>query len=106
VLAVERHSAVDLAAAIEHLRERGHGVILSEGGPTLHGALLAAGLVDELFLTISPLLAGRPAGEERPGLVEDVSLVPDQPVEGRLLSVRRDGAHLFLRYELDRPASS
>jgi riboflavin biosynthesis pyrimidine reductase len=105
VLEAERDGAVDLVAAIEELRARGHGVILSEGGPTLHGALLAAGLVDELFLTISPLLAGRPGGEDRLGLVEGVSLVPVQRVEGRLLSARRDGAHLFLRYELDRPAS-
>jgi riboflavin biosynthesis pyrimidine reductase len=96
----EREGAVDLAAVIEVLRERGHDVVLSEGGPTIHGALLAAGLVDELFLTVSPLLAGRPGGEERLGLVEGVRLLPGRRVEGRLLSTRRDGAHLFLRYEL------
>ena len=40
-----------------------HGVrsVLCEGGPTLNGALFAEGVVDELFLTISPLIADGPA---------------------------------------------
>ena len=46
------------AAALRDLRARGVRALLCEGGPTLNGALLAAGLVDELFLTLSPLLAG------------------------------------------------
>lgn len=50
--------AVDLAAAVAQLRERGLRQILSEGGPRLFGSLTAAGLVDELCLTVSPLLAG------------------------------------------------
>ena len=64
------------------------------------GSLLAARLVDELFLTVSPLLVGRPGGDERLGLVEGADLLPGGPVAGRLLGVRRDGGHLFLRYEL------
>jgi riboflavin biosynthesis pyrimidine reductase len=49
---------VDLPAAVAHLHELGHARILSEGGPRLFGSLTAAGLVDELCLTVSPLLAG------------------------------------------------
>jgi riboflavin biosynthesis pyrimidine reductase len=49
---------VDLPGALAALRERGHRQILSEGGPQLFGSLTAAGLVDELCLTVSPLLAG------------------------------------------------
>jgi riboflavin biosynthesis pyrimidine reductase len=49
---------VDLTAAVAALRERGFTRILSEGGPTLFGEMAAAGLVDELDLSISPLLAG------------------------------------------------
>ena len=49
---------VDLTAALAHLHERGLRQILSEGGPLLFGSLTAAGLVDELCLTVSPLLAG------------------------------------------------
>ncbi len=53
---------VDLAAAVGQLRGRGFAQILSEGGPTLFGSLTVAGLVDELCLTVSPLLAGPGAG--------------------------------------------
>ena len=67
------------------------------GGPTLFGSLLDAGLVDELFLTLSPVLAGRAEGD-RLGLVERLELLPDRRVTGELASVRRHGSHLFLRY--------
>jgi len=53
---------VDLRAALAALRERGLRQLLCEGGPQLFGALTAADLVDELCLTISPLLAGGGAG--------------------------------------------
>jgi riboflavin biosynthesis pyrimidine reductase len=54
---------VDLIAAIEELRSAyGLDKILCEGGPHLFGALHAADLVDELCLTLSPLLAGPGAG--------------------------------------------
>ncbi|MDA8046582.1 MAG: pyrimidine reductase family protein [Actinomycetota bacterium] len=49
---------VDADRAVRELRERGLGRILCEGGPSLTAALLSAGLVDELCLTIAPLLAG------------------------------------------------
>ena len=43
-------------------RGAGWPQVLCEGGPHLFGALTAAGLVDELCLTVSPLLAGPGAG--------------------------------------------
>ena len=49
---------VDLGDAVAALRDRGLGRVLCEGGPHLLGELAAAGLLDELCLTISPLLAG------------------------------------------------
>lgn len=49
---------VDLGAALAALRARGLSHVLCEGGPSLAGALVAAGLVDELCLTTSPVLAG------------------------------------------------
>src|SRR5690606_38893503 len=49
---------VDLAAALGALRHAGVGTVCCEGGPTLNGHLLAADLVDEWDLTISPLLVG------------------------------------------------
>jgi riboflavin biosynthesis pyrimidine reductase len=102
VVPVGAGSAVDLGAALALLRARGHRLILSEAGPHVFGSLLAAGLVDELFLTVSPLLAGRSDGSARLGLVEGQDLLARGAAAGRLLSVRRDGAFLFLRYELPR----
>jgi riboflavin biosynthesis pyrimidine reductase len=99
VIAVNDGDSVDLAAALAVLRDRGCSVILSEAGPNLFASLLASRLVDELFLTVSPILAGR--GEAaRLGLVEGVELMPQTRVAGHLRSVRTHGSHLFLRYKL------
>lgn len=91
---------VDLRAAVELLRVRGHDRILSEAGPRLFGSLVAEDLVDELFLTVSPLLAGRSGIGEKLALVEGLDLLPSRWLASRLLSVRLHGSHLFLRYRL------
>jgi riboflavin biosynthesis pyrimidine reductase len=82
------------------MRARGHRRILSEAGPTVLGSLLAADAVDELFLTLSPLVAGRAERERRLGLVEGQVVLPEMRIAGRLTSVRRHREHLFLRYRL------
>jgi riboflavin-specific deaminase-like protein len=63
---VRHENMVDLGEALAHLR-REHGIrsVLCEGGPHLHAQLLQAGLVDDLFVTHAPKLAGG----EGPGLV-------------------------------------
>jgi riboflavin biosynthesis pyrimidine reductase len=48
----------DLPALLRSLRDEGVKALLCEGGPTLHGALQAIGMVDDLFLTIAPKLVG------------------------------------------------
>jgi riboflavin-specific deaminase-like protein len=48
----------DLALLAGLLRERGIRSVLSEGGPTLNSHMLAAGLIDELFLSLTPKLSG------------------------------------------------
>lgn len=53
---------VDLAAGLARLAGRGIRQVLCEGGPHLFGSLAAADLVDEVCLTVSPLLAGPGAG--------------------------------------------
>jgi riboflavin biosynthesis pyrimidine reductase len=98
VVAVNDGDWVDLRAALELLRGRGHALVLAEAGPTTFGELVAQSLVDELFLTLSPVLAGRVASKQRLGLVEGVELLPQTLVSPRLLSLRRGGEHLFLRY--------
>ncbi len=74
--------------------------ILIEGGPHLTGSLLAAGAIDELFLTLAPQVAGRAGGAERLGLVAGQLFAPEQPLWARLVGIKRGGDHLFLRYAL------
>jgi len=91
-------TVVDPAAALAALRARGHESILHEGGPHAIGSFFGAGLVDELFLTVSPLLTGRTTLDPRLGLVEGADLLPGTSL--RLLGVRREADHLFLRYAI------
>jgi riboflavin biosynthesis pyrimidine reductase len=83
---------VDLTALLRSLREEGVGALLCEGGPTLHGALQAAGLVDELFLTIAPKLVGG----EAPRIIEGDVLPETTELELAWL-LEQDG-ELFARY--------
>lgn len=73
-------------------------IILVEGGPKLLGDFFAERLLDELFLTLAPQIAGRGDAAERPGLVAGRVFAPERPLWGTLLSVKRGGSHLFLRY--------
>lgn len=87
------------AEIIEAIRADGHRRILCEGGPSLFGELVAARELDGLFLTLSPRLFGRFPNDGRK------SLAAGRDLGGaglRLRSVRRSGAHLFLRYALAR----
>ena len=104
VVVLDGGPTVDPVEAVDVLRRRGRRSILSEAGPHVFGSLLTTGLVDELFLTVSPLLAGRSALGERLGLVEGQQLLPGRAAPARLLGVRRDEAHLFLRYGLSSAA--
>jgi riboflavin biosynthesis pyrimidine reductase len=72
-------------------------IVLLEGGPHLMADFFREALVDELFLTQSPLIAGRD-GTERPGFVAGREFVPEMPLWGGLVSVKRADSHLFLRY--------
>jgi riboflavin biosynthesis pyrimidine reductase len=98
VVVVNEGGWVDLRTALDWLRAQGHAQILAEAGPTTFGELVAAELVDELFLTVSPVLAGRSAAGRRFGLIEESALLPERRVAPSLRSVRRGGEHLFLRY--------
>jgi riboflavin biosynthesis pyrimidine reductase len=82
---------VDLRAAVADLHERGIGTILSEGGPHLFGSLTAADLVDEVCLTVSPLLTGPGAGRITAGPRSGVRQLS-------LAHVLHDDHVLLLRY--------
>jgi riboflavin biosynthesis pyrimidine reductase len=100
VVALGDGRAIHLVDVISALRGEGHEVVLSEGGPTVITGLLQAGLLNELFLTLSPILAGRSDARGRPGLVEGIELLPSQSILGDLLSIRKHGSHLFLRHAI------
>jgi riboflavin biosynthesis pyrimidine reductase len=92
-------AAIDPRVALRALEERGHRLILFEAGPHTFGAFAAAGAIDELFLTVSPLLTGGSAAT-RLSLVEGAEPGRDGLVHAELRSLRRAGDHLFLRYGL------
>ncbi|GHH64594.1 hypothetical protein GCM10017673_07510 [Streptosporangium violaceochromogenes] len=81
---------VDLAAAVGELAGRGLGRVLCEGGPKVNAQLAAAGLVDELCLTVSPMLIGGDAARVLDG--------PAAPVALRLAHVLEEDGFLFTRY--------
>jgi riboflavin biosynthesis pyrimidine reductase len=72
--------------------------LLHEGGPTLFGQFLAADAVDELFLTLSPQIAGRERNVTRPSVVQGVQFLPDSAPWFQMVSVKEQAAYLYLRY--------
>jgi riboflavin biosynthesis pyrimidine reductase len=97
LVAIGKGDSLDLGKAIGELRNRGLKVLLCEGGPHVMGQLLEDGLLDEAFLTVSPVVAGR-GEEKRLGMVEGIELLPAKGAWSKLLSARRHGDYLFLRY--------
>lgn len=94
---VVRHEGdVDVVAVARYLRtERGIRALLCEGGPHLHAQMVAADLVDELFLTRAPVLAGGPG----PGLL---SGLPEAGIGLELEWLLREESELFARYRVTR----
>jgi riboflavin biosynthesis pyrimidine reductase len=76
----------------------GGNIFLVEGGPHLIGQFFDQGELDELFLTLSPRLAGRDSRSDRLGLVAGQAFLPERVITGELNGVRKSGSHLFLRY--------
>jgi riboflavin biosynthesis pyrimidine reductase len=73
-------------------------VVLCEGGPHLFGRMVEARLIDELFITIAPQIAGRAPETPRLSLVEGVAFSVAGAPWSRLADARRSGDYLFLRY--------
>jgi riboflavin-specific deaminase-like protein len=88
---------VDLRGALDLLAGRDLTQLVCEGGPTLFAAALAAGVVDELDLSIAPLLAGG-----APGMLGAGGL--PAPATARLLQVLEEDGYLFTRYAVGDPA--
>ena len=93
---VAGEETVDLQAAVGALAERGYRRLLAEGGPHLLAQLLETGLLDELCLTIGPLMAG-------PGAPRIVTGAPGTdpvatPLPLTLAHVLEDDGFLLCRY--------
>lgn len=73
-------------------------LVLCEGGAQLLGTLAAADRVTEMFVTVAPRIAGRDDAHPRLAMVEGFAADPHALQDYELLSVRRDGATLLLRY--------
>jgi riboflavin biosynthesis pyrimidine reductase len=92
---------VDLATAIAALNDRGLLRIHAEGGPTLLAELVARDLLDELLLTVSPVLAGGAYADRAPVTrILNGSVVADAPRSMRLHHVLEEDGSLFLSYRL------
>lgn len=92
-----REGRLDLADALARVHERlAVRTVLCEGGPHLNTQLLAAGLVDEIFLSLAPKLAGGDATGETLRILAGMDL--DPPVELELLGALEHDSYLFLRY--------
>jgi riboflavin biosynthesis pyrimidine reductase len=86
---------VDLPYALEALRERGHRRLLCEGGPHLFTDLAAAGLADELCLSLSPLLVGPHSRAITAGVAWE-----GDPRGMRLAGLLEEDGALFARYRV------
>jgi riboflavin biosynthesis pyrimidine reductase len=105
-VAADTQGGVEAAALLELLgKEYDVRVALHEGGPRLLASFLREGLIDELFLTLSPSLAGRAAGVPRLALVEGLAFVPEAAPWATLLSAKLARSHLLLRYQLRSPST-
>jgi riboflavin biosynthesis pyrimidine reductase len=111
VLVAGEGNVVDLPAAVRLLaRELGIGLLLCEGGPTLYGYMSGAGLIDEKFLTISPVEAGQIIPQEqevgmlegparlRPTTFSAPGFTADKAPWWSWISCRKVGNHEFNRY--------
>lgn len=96
-LLVAGQTEVDLAAAVARLQgDLGLPCLLCEGGPTLNDALFAAGLVDELCLTLTPRLIGN-----GPAILQSLP----HPADLALTGLCEQDGELYARYALPGPAS-
>lgn len=83
------HGRIAEEVLLANLAERNLDLVVCEGGPTLFGSLIGVGLVDELFLTIAPQIAGRMPGMPRLALVEGLGYMPGHTVGGARLGHAR-----------------
>jgi riboflavin biosynthesis pyrimidine reductase len=113
IIAAGDGETLDLPGAVRQLRkELGIQYLLCEGGPTLYGSLSRAGLIDEKFVTVSPVETGQVVPKEQERLPEEQDITPllrpivfggpgftkESMTHWTWLSCRKSGDHEFNRY--------
>jgi riboflavin biosynthesis pyrimidine reductase len=78
--------------------EFGIRLLLHEGGPTIFGQWLDAKMIDELFLTLAPQIAGRQSIAQRPSIAGETLFSPEMAPWFGLRSIKQARNHLLLRY--------
>jgi len=84
---------------LENLRQRGIESVLLEGGGEVHFAFAKEGVIDEVYITITPRLIG---GATAPTVLDGKGFLAADHLELRLLSTKRVGDELYLKYGVDR----
>lgn len=92
---------IDISAALKHLATLHITRLLVLGGGELVASLLALDLIDELWLTVCPLILG---GNTAPTPVDGKGFLPDLAPKLQLLEVHAVEQEVFLHYRLQRPA--
>ncbi len=103
VRVIEHDSDKDMQISPERVlqllaRDYGVRVALYEGGPTLLASFIEQSVIDELFLTLAPQIAGHDSSLHRLSLLEGHAFIPTDALWTTLLSVKIAGSHLLLRY--------
>jgi len=83
---------VDLGIALGELAQRGAATVLLEGGPSLNGAMAASDLIDEMNVSVAPLLVGGSGGRMFSGNHKT------KPLEMNLVRTLHQNGYLFHRY--------
>jgi riboflavin biosynthesis pyrimidine reductase len=91
---------VDLRKAVTALEERyGIRYLLCEGGPALYSGMIKAGLIDEQFVTVSPMEVGRlSVYGPRPTMLPEVGFSKEEAVRWQWLSCRKVADYQFHRF--------
>jgi 2,5-diamino-6-(ribosylamino)-4(3H)-pyrimidinone 5'-phosphate reductase len=97
VLPANRIGASDV---LDVLAKRGARRVLVEGGGTLNFSFFRDGLVDEIYITVTPRILG---GAGAPTPVDGKGFLKDTQIQLRLATVRRRGDEVFLKYCVVKP---
>ena len=88
---------IDPKRVMKELRQRGMKRVLLEGGGEVHFSFAQAGLVGDLFVTVTPRLIG---GKEAPSLLDGAGFLWKEHIALKLVSSRRVGEEIFLHYRV------